>query len=333
MNIDALKQHYYPICELSAVSSAKPLQCLLWGTPIVIFKTKTEVVAFIDKCPHRGVPLSSGKLKQSEIQCPYHGWQFNHQGQCTHIPGLCSELKTTGKELIKVKIKIHCNLIFACLNPTEETQTLFQASHFNQKNYHTFIWPSLMHGDAINILENFLDGCHTHFVHQGLLRTQKNRKKIKVELSVSENKATVIYHDGKIQTGIISKLFEPRRTHSVATFHYPLIAQIEYYNQDRLHFAITVFLCPLSDNKFKAFSLLTHPKTLVPNTLKKWLFMPFIKLALKQDKHILTLQRQNLAHFENANFASTELDILRSHLIRILNQTSKNYHKALEIEL
>lgn len=330
---DNFKQQYFPICELHKVSHKKPLRCLLLNTPIIVYRAQNDIVAFIDKCPHRGVPLSSGKIINNEIQCPYHGWQFNQLGQCTKVPGLCSELKSAGKALASISIKVKYNLVFACLQPTDATLPIFKPSHYQSNNHHTFIWQSTMNGELINILENFLDSCHTHYVHQVLLRTQKNRQQIDVDLTVDETSATVTYHDGQSQTGLISKLFEPKRTHSTASFYYPFNAQIEYFNQNQLHFAISVFICPMHNQHYKVFSLLTHQQTFIPNFLKKWLFLPFIKLALKQDKRILQQQHNNLKHFEDNTFASTELDILRPHLERIMRQSSKTYAKQLKVNL
>ena len=55
---------------------------------IVIFRTsKGQVVAMEDRCPHRFLPLSMGKLFEDEIQCGYHGITYNCEGQCVRIPG------------------------------------------------------------------------------------------------------------------------------------------------------------------------------------------------------------------------------------------------------
>jgi len=46
-------------------------------------------------CPHQrnyipnGLQLGEGLhdlLQDDELYCPYHGWRFNAQGQCTHVP-------------------------------------------------------------------------------------------------------------------------------------------------------------------------------------------------------------------------------------------------------
>lgn len=328
-----LKQQWYPICQSQDVLSNKPIRRLLFNLPIVLYKVDSKLYAFIDKCPHRGAPLSSGIIKDKQLQCPYHGWQFNNQGQCQHVPGLCSNLNSKQKELMPVKIQQHLGLVFACLNQTEESQNIYSSPNQQRSGYDYFIWQTEMEGQLLNILENFLDGCHTHFVHKGWLRTEGFRNITETEVTITENTAQALYHDGKTQSGIISKLFEPSRSHSIGRYSYPMTAEIEYHTVKDLHFAITVFLSPISKNSFQAFSLLTYKKNYVPGLLKKWLFMPFIKTALRQDKRILALQQQNLSHFEETNFRSTEIDVLGVHIERILNRQSRNYSKNVKINL
>lgn len=44
---------------------------------IVIARTETGVVAFDDRCTHKGGPLSDGALACGTVQCPWHGSQFD----------------------------------------------------------------------------------------------------------------------------------------------------------------------------------------------------------------------------------------------------------------
>lgn len=46
---------------------------------IVLARTEEKVVAFEDRCPHRGGPLSDGTLACGVVQCPWHGSQFDVQ--------------------------------------------------------------------------------------------------------------------------------------------------------------------------------------------------------------------------------------------------------------
>lgn len=42
--------------------------------------------ALEDRCPHRGTPLSLGRLENDRLVCGYHGMQFAPDGNCTAIP-------------------------------------------------------------------------------------------------------------------------------------------------------------------------------------------------------------------------------------------------------
>eukprot|EP00884_Botryococcus_braunii_P016056 jgi/Botrbrau1/3133/Bobra.0070s0105.1 len=42
---------------------------------------------FADRCPHRLVPLSEGRIEaDGTLLCSYHGWRFDGEGKCTDIP-------------------------------------------------------------------------------------------------------------------------------------------------------------------------------------------------------------------------------------------------------
>ena len=78
---------YWYIAALSTELKKKPIRVVLWDTPLVLFRDEKGIAhALLDRCPHRNVPLSKGKVSKDTIQCPYHGWEFDGQGTCTHIP-------------------------------------------------------------------------------------------------------------------------------------------------------------------------------------------------------------------------------------------------------
>ena len=56
--------------------------------PIVIWRTgEGKVVAFDDRCVHKRMPLSCGKiLENGTLECSYHGFAYDAGGQCVAIP-------------------------------------------------------------------------------------------------------------------------------------------------------------------------------------------------------------------------------------------------------
>jgi len=65
-----------------------PHALMVCGEPLVLYRTEAgQPVALQDRCPHRLVPLSLGRLLGDAIQCAYHGITFDCSGRCVHIPG------------------------------------------------------------------------------------------------------------------------------------------------------------------------------------------------------------------------------------------------------
>jgi phenylpropionate dioxygenase-like ring-hydroxylating dioxygenase large terminal subunit len=54
---------------------------------LVFWRGRDNILHCIaDRCAHRGASLSCGKIIDGEIQCPFHGLQFNEFGIGTYIP-------------------------------------------------------------------------------------------------------------------------------------------------------------------------------------------------------------------------------------------------------
>lgn len=72
---------------------------MLLGEPVLLGRMKDGTAfALRDICPHRGVPLSAGRvMPEGAVECPYHGWRFRADGQCSLIPSL------VGGEAIKAE--------------------------------------------------------------------------------------------------------------------------------------------------------------------------------------------------------------------------------------
>lgn len=58
------------------------------GEQIVLFRNSQGVVSALeDRCPHRLVPLSIGRVVGDNLRCGYHGAEFNDNGRCVKVPG------------------------------------------------------------------------------------------------------------------------------------------------------------------------------------------------------------------------------------------------------
>ena len=59
----------------------------LLGIPVVLYRLGSgEVVAMEDRCIHRAYPLSEGRLEGDRLVCGYHGFTYDPDGSCVHVP-------------------------------------------------------------------------------------------------------------------------------------------------------------------------------------------------------------------------------------------------------
>jgi vanillate O-demethylase monooxygenase subunit len=61
---------------------------ILLNEYIVLYRKEDGTPAALEnRCPHRNLPLSEGRLIGDEIECGYHGMVYDCAGACTHLPG------------------------------------------------------------------------------------------------------------------------------------------------------------------------------------------------------------------------------------------------------
>ncbi|MGB9402699.1 MAG: Rieske 2Fe-2S domain-containing protein [Candidatus Acidiferrales bacterium] len=107
---EMLTGFWYPALRSTQVARKRMQTALLLEIPLTIGRdAQGRVFAMRDTCPHRGMPLSFGRLEAGNVECSYHGWQFDvHSGQCMVIPSLTADSK------------LKCDRIFADAFPCEE---------------------------------------------------------------------------------------------------------------------------------------------------------------------------------------------------------------------
>lgn len=84
---------WWPVAHSNEVRQ-HPAAFRLGNQDLAIYRDLTGAVrAVADRCPHRRLPLSMGRLTEDgSLQCPYHGWSFDGvTGRCTAIPNLSAD--------------------------------------------------------------------------------------------------------------------------------------------------------------------------------------------------------------------------------------------------
>jgi vanillate O-demethylase monooxygenase subunit len=161
---------YVGAWEYEVTRDLKPRTIL--NEPVLFYRQEDGTVAAIeDRCVHRQVPLSMGRLVGSEVECPYHGLRFNAAGACTHIP---SQSRIPASCRVKSYPVVERNRwIWIWMgDPAKAEPDLIEDIHWIGDPEWGFAG-DLIHveGNYLLLVDNLLDTTHLTFVHPSTLGT------------------------------------------------------------------------------------------------------------------------------------------------------------------
>jgi len=79
---------WYVAAWASEITGDAPFARTICNEAVVLFRDADGRIAAVeDRCSHRAVPLSCGKIVSGRIECGYHGLTFDGSGRCTRVPG------------------------------------------------------------------------------------------------------------------------------------------------------------------------------------------------------------------------------------------------------
>lgn len=83
-----LRSTWQPVALSRSLVTGEALAYTLLGVDVIVARFDGGLLATVDACPHKGMRLSCGNVHDGRLTCPYHGWQFNHAGECVGVPSL-----------------------------------------------------------------------------------------------------------------------------------------------------------------------------------------------------------------------------------------------------
>lgn len=77
----------WTIVDSAEALGRKPMGLQVAGERLVLFRdAEGRARGLVDRCPHRGVRLSLGRVVDGCIECPFHGWRFTGDGSNCGVP-------------------------------------------------------------------------------------------------------------------------------------------------------------------------------------------------------------------------------------------------------
>ncbi|MEM6751759.1 MAG: aromatic ring-hydroxylating dioxygenase subunit alpha [Cyanobacteria bacterium P01_C01_bin.38] len=116
--------YWYPAIWASELKPGQVLPVVIWNSAIALYRSQDgQVHAIEDACPHKGIALHKGQVAGENLTCPYHGWEFNGDGECTNIPYFPKEQKLPCAKARNYAVREKYNIVWIFPGAVEDSDT------------------------------------------------------------------------------------------------------------------------------------------------------------------------------------------------------------------
>ncbi|MFL5318030.1 MAG: Rieske 2Fe-2S domain-containing protein [Myxococcaceae bacterium] len=317
---------WYVACESRELGTKKPIASTVLGVPLALFRDGEGVAhAVLDRCPHRNVPLSAGRVCNGVLECSYHGWQFRGDGTNAKIPGLAKDSPASkARNVLGFPTRERDGLIWIWASgESEPVGEPYVFPHAEDREYTTVRRSLDANASMYAVIENTLDVPHTAFLHRGLFRGGGKTSELEAIIRHIDGGVEAEYVGEAAPSGLVGKVLargEGTLQH-FDRFLLPCIAQVEY-RLGKSHMLVTSAHTPISDFHTRVYVLVTF-KLPLPHWLVRPFLTPVSEHIWKQDARILSMQRETTERFGGEQFVNTPIDVLGPQILRKLKEAER----------
>ena len=166
MSVDAvLLNDWQGVARASDRAEGSVLAASLLGEELALWRAGGRVMAWRDRCAHRGTRLSLGTVTEGgELACAYHGWRYGEDGACVHIPAQPTVAPPAKARAKVFRAREAYGFIWVSLG--EPARDVPPFPEWDDPTFRKVIaGPYEFHGNPYRTIENFTDVPHFPFVH------------------------------------------------------------------------------------------------------------------------------------------------------------------------
>ncbi len=185
---------WYPVAFLQDLPRDTPTGFTIYDEPLMLyFDGAGQPVCLEDRCPHRAARLSDGHVRGGRIECMYHGWQFDGEGTCHHIPQWVEGTPLPIKSCVRSYPVIQRRdivWIWAGDPDKADPDLLPCDADIADPDLHVVTFQMDLPYDQSYLIENVIDVAHIHIAHDGVRGggMREAAKPLKFEMSdVTDN--------------------------------------------------------------------------------------------------------------------------------------------------
>ncbi|MFT5531142.1 MAG: phenylpropionate dioxygenase-like ring-hydroxylating dioxygenase large terminal subunit [Candidatus Poriferisodalaceae bacterium] len=293
-----------------------PVALRALGEDVVLWRDGSGQARLMsDRCPHRGARLSIGDIVDGQLQCWYHNWRFDSDGQCTWVPsqgGACTLADNTRVDAT-YPVEEQAGYLWAWIGEAPP-EPLVLPDEFTDPQWSTFPESVEWGANWMLALENLVDLMHAPFLHA---------RSITLGGGVTDDRVIVTDHDDgfevtrKNQAGVN---FDWIDVHTGALPHVRLDIPLPPSAGPGPPLRILGFLLPRDDDS----TLVHFPRFRAVNGRERQIWRTLYRLRLRgthlhvlnQDKRMLESMRTTTEARRNEHLAQADRPVV--HLRRQL---------------
>ncbi|MDE0128376.1 MAG: aromatic ring-hydroxylating dioxygenase subunit alpha [Gammaproteobacteria bacterium] len=182
---------WYPAVESGKLEGA-PLKRRMLGQDFVLWRDEDgQAHCLSNTCCHRGGSLGDGLVEDSCIQCPYHGWRFNGEGQCVRVPSIGMKAKAPGRARVdSYPVTERYGLVFCFLGDLDEPERppILEIPEWGRDGWQPTLQYFEWEVEYRRAVENGIDPAHNEFVHDthGMKGEDENYKVSDLDIRETE---------------------------------------------------------------------------------------------------------------------------------------------------
>jgi phenylpropionate dioxygenase-like ring-hydroxylating dioxygenase large terminal subunit len=320
-----LRDHWYIACRSPQIGSG-PVARTVLGEPLVIFRGKDgKIAALADRCAHRNLALSRGKVTDDGLRCAYHGWTWGSDGHCTNIPSACEPSACQAIRVKSYPVREQQGFVWVWMAGEGKEGPTHEPLHFpwlGEPGWRHFVMERVFEANAFHCVENFLDVPHTAHVHRGLFRGEES-KEIEIEVTSGEDWIEGEFLGEERMDSWIGKLLVPDGSsiRHVDRFQLPYVTRVDYRMSETRQYVVMSQCTPETEDRTRVFTYLGF--RFEPfGGLVRLIFQPFAGAILDQDVEVLRQQTEDLKRTGAPRFLYHDTDAIARGIRELLDGKS-----------
>lgn len=185
---------WYVIAKSVQVQPGEHLAVKALGRDLVLWRGEDGILRCTeDYCPHRGAPLSLGKVKGCNLACAYHGIEMDGEGVVAKVPALRDCPLEGRKEIDSFPIEEHAGGVFAYFPSAERPDPTPLALPYElvDDDYAHFLTTGLWEANYRYAVENIADPMHGPHLHGDTFTLSGGSHEDRVRVTAVEHGFTI----------------------------------------------------------------------------------------------------------------------------------------------